>query len=276
MKSLKKKNRNNTTRKKRRQDLQPHTGVKILPKGYKLYGSKSHSGDEILEYTKQNSVRQGKPCISENISWFGDYARARFEHNLYFLKGNFNQKMNTWTLSKSAKLMVISSNNQSFFERLYTTSNLKLETCLSISKEEWIKKYDHPYLSMTKNERALHEFKFIYGYLSLKEQYDFLLFLRFLINHNMLPHKNMILLKHIDLIIQYYRLRKSNSKNNHLGVYSFEKIILKNVCRLFHENGYSNISGIFVPQQKSFWIPFSNFINNVEEIVLFNPHDVLE
>jgi len=271
MKTLKKTNRNNTTRKKR------HPEVKILPKGYELYGSKSHSGEEILEYTKKNAVRQGKPCISENMSWFGDHERAKIQQNLYFIQGKIDKKMNKWTLSKSVKLMVISSNNQSFFECLYKNSKLKLETCLSISKEERTKtKYEHPYLSMTKNERALHEFKFIYGYLSLKEQYDFLLFLRFLIHHKMLPHKNMILLEHIDLVIQYYRLRKSNSKNNHLGVYSFEKIILKNVCRLFHENGHSNISGIFVPQKKSFWIPFSNFINNVEEIVLFNPHDVLE
>ena len=294
--------------------------VKILPINFPLYGAKKYRGDKILEYTQKNATQQRTKCIGENISWFGNYERAALYHlHLWTFKSpkigdlsvtkatlprtfsmsegvKSHQHINKWLITRPTSLAVITNKNKQFFEFIFAQTNQNLQSCISLTERDVNKiKAEMPtptptpintiqsYLNMSNNERSLYEFKFIYGYLTLREQYDFLVFLQLLLKNKYLKvpvNTNSFILDNIGNVIRYYDVNmeisnKKYRKMNRLGIYSFETTIMTNLCKLFHEQGYSHFSGIYVPKQTSFWILFSSLINNIEEYILFNPHENL-
>jgi hypothetical protein len=265
--------------------------VKVLPLNFSLYGAKEHTGKEILKYTRKNSEKQKTKtktkCIRENVSWFGNYERAMYE---YTQNLNSNTHLNTWKITTPTSLVVVNERNRGFFEQLFSVTSHKLTSCISTHIPHDAS--SHPYWKMNNTERCLYEFQFIYGYLSLKEQYEFLLLLKSLLDKKYLKldKKKSFILENIGKVIRYYEAdtaitnKHNNSKYeyasrrkmNHLPVYAFEPTILVNICKLFDEQGYSNMAGLYVPRQTSFWILFSNAVNNVEEYILFRPYQVLK
>ena len=62
---------------------------------------------------------------------------------------------------------------------------------------------------MNNKEKALYEFEFIFGYISLKEQYEFLLLIKYLIQNNfidIMSRKNISLLPKINQKIYYNKI----------------------------------------------------------------------
>ena len=62
---------------------------------------------------------------------------------------------------------------------------------------------------MSLNEKALFEFKFCFGYINLKEQYNFLKLLKYLIKNNFIKlftRNNKSILRKINLKMNYYIL----------------------------------------------------------------------
>jgi len=260
--------------------------VKVLPANFSLYGAKEHTGKEILKYTRKNAEKQKVKCIRENISWFGNYERAMYE---YTQNLNSSKHLNKWKITKPTSLVVVNERNRGFFERLFARTTQSLTPCISTHVPSDAS--SHSYWKMNNTERCLYEFQFIYGYLSLKEQYEFLLLLKSLLDKKYLKvEKKSFILENIGNVIRYYEVdsaitnKRNNSKYeytskrkmNHLPVYAFESIILVNICKLFDEQGYSNMEGLYVPRQSSFWILFSNLMNSVEEYILFRPYQVLK
>jgi hypothetical protein len=131
---------------------------------------------------------------------------------------------------------------------------------------------------MSLNEKALFEFKFCFGYINLKEQYNFLKLLKYLIKNNFIKlftRNNKSILRKINLKMNYYILsyffRKKN-KFNRLSFYIFDKHSIMNFCRLVNNKTY-NIHGVYQKNDTSFWFPNTIFYKmNIEEYILFNPH----
>ena len=139
----------------------------------------------------------------------------------------------------------------------------------------------HPYLNMTNHGKAWYEFQILYGFTSLDEQYYFLKWITHLLKKNIvkLPFRSRIFdiyLKKKYFVLMNY-LEEETNKINRLGIYNLEKSALMNLCRLIQNHKtLSNIDGVYIPKQKSFWIVYSGIYNLIEEVVLFNPHKNLE
>ena len=119
--------------------------------------------------------------ILENINWFGDYEVAK-------IYKNSSNKIYKWNVIQKTQLVKINKENEDFFNQIFNNSTVELTPTIQLTKEQ-VKKienmeYRHPYLYMSNNQKAFYEFKFAFGYISLKEQYDFLKFVEFLIYHN--------------------------------------------------------------------------------------------
>lgn len=51
--------------------------LKKLRIGFSLFASKKYSGDEVLEYTKNQELKNHELCLLDNLSWFGTYEVAK-------------------------------------------------------------------------------------------------------------------------------------------------------------------------------------------------------
>lgn len=273
MNTKKKTRKLNKTRKNRNAAIKPD--VKVYQKGDFIYGAKDKKiGPNILDYTRSNEKKKKTHCVYENISWFARLEQAKH----YKEKDN---EIFRWLVKKKLSLVKISEKNKIFFKSLFLHSNKDIKPKIEINTETLSKiDYKHPFLQMNDKERALYEFNFLFGYIDLKKQYEFLLFLKYLMEHNfveILSRKGISLLPKITKKIQFYKMFPFGKKDklNRISVYGLEKQVLVNLCSLIYDK--YDIDGLYQPNTNSFWFP--NLIvyhMNIEELILFSPHTELQ
>lgn len=258
--------------------------IKICKKNFPIYASKSYAGNKILEYTKMQQKKYHTKCIIDNISWFGDLKESK----KYKTK---NQHVYKWLCKKNINLLTMNKQNESFFEYYFTNSKLKLKTAIQLTNNQIQKiknkmnkkniKIDSNYLDLTQNEKAYYEFKFAYGYISLKEQTEFMKLIRYLIKEKYIDiqmRKGKSIIHKLFMKIQYYRVFSKkdmgNKKYNRLSIYWFDKYALYNLCKIIPSK--YKIDGVFQPNKNSFWFPdLILYKMNIKEYVLYNPHECL-
>jgi len=211
----------------------PKASLKILPIGYSLFAAKSVDGQALLDYTKNLEQKHNENCILENSNWFGEYDVAK----IYKTSSN---KIYKWNIKVKTQLIKINKENENFFNYIFNNSTIVLTPTIQLTKDQVAKienmEYRNPYLYMTNNEKAFYEFKFAFGYITLKEQYDFLKFVEFLIHHKFIKldsreGKNVI--NKIRLKLLYYNTNvffKRKEKYNRLSIYQFDKYSIMNLC----------------------------------------------
>jgi len=247
--------------------------LKLLKIGYPLYASKKHEGDKLLEY-KMNAEKKAKDhCLLDNSSWFGDLNVAKS----YKKK---DTQIYKWKINKPTYLLNINKENEVFINHLFNNSKIDLTPTINLTEEQ-LKKidYEHPYINMNKNEKALYEFKFAFGYITLKEQYEFLKLVSYLIKNKFIKldtRDGKSILKKLDLKINYYRISHFLSKKekyNRLSFYLFDKYAIMNLCKLVYNKRDYKISGVYQKNDTSFWFPdLVVYKMNIQEYILFNPH----
>lgn len=268
MKTKKNKITKNKTIKKRH--IEP--SVKIFKIGNSLYGAKSHSGEEILKYTKSMSQKNKKKCLIHNISWFSNLEIAK-----NFNSNSTNTHIYRWKITKNTKLLKVNRENEYFINNLFLNSTKVLTTTINISKNQEKKiNYDHPYINMSQNEKALYEFSFAFGFITIKEQYEFMKLVKYLIENDILDIKNRTnesILTRVMLLVNYYNVNLVSDKNekyDRLSFYKIDQNAILNLCKLV--NKIYNISGIYCKNINNFWI----HLNIIPiEFALFNPHENL-
>lgn len=155
-----------------------------------------------------------------------------------------------------------------------------IEPTLKIQAPPHEIKYEHPYLKMSNNEKCLYEFNFIFGYLSLKQQFEFLLLIKYLIENKyieILSRHDTDLLPKINKKIRFYQLYPFGVKNklNRISLYEMNKRALLNLCMMIYDK-YS-IDGLYQPNISSYWYPdLIVYRMNIEEFILFSPHSELK
>jgi len=253
----------------------PKPLLKILPNGYPLYASKKYEGATILEYNREEERKHHDKCLMTNSSWFGDLAVAKS----YKTKDTHIYK---WSVDKQTNLLKIDKNNQSFIDYIFKKGNIKLVPAIHLAANKMKDiQYSHPYLSMTNNERALYEFQFCFGFLSVQEQYNFMNFVKFLLENKLIEIKTRegdSILQKLNLKIYYYKVGSLFGKKeyqNRLSFYEFDKHAIMNLCKIVHHWKYK-INGVYQKNDTSFWFPdFKVYKMNIQEYILFNPQDNL-
>ena len=177
--------------------------------------------------------------------------------------------------------MKIKKKNNTFFKNLFLKTKKNISPFIKICKENNSKiDYDHPFLKMNNKEQALYEFEFIFGYISLKEQYEFLLLIKHLIKNNyinILSRHNTSLLPKIDKKINFYKLYPFGKKNNlnRISIYDINKQAVLNLCVMLYDK--YGIDGVYQPNTNSYWYPdLIVYHMNIEEFILFSPHTELK
>jgi hypothetical protein len=260
-----------------------YPAIRTFKKGFPLYASKTYSGDVILEYTKKQEEIFKDKCLMDNISWFGDYKEAKY------YKTNQNH-LYKWSVKKETRLIIMNTENELFFKHIFQNSHPHVEIKPTINivqtKVEELKKklreenMDIKYLTMTDREKAYYEFQFAYGYISVEEQYQFMLLIRYLIKNDYIHIEtregHSIVTKLTSKINYYYYLNTTNhTKHNRLSFYLFDKVALRNLCKLLPET--YKIDGVIQYNLKSFWFPNLIFYQmDIKEYVLFRPHNNLK
>lgn len=267
--------RNKFATNKTRKIYSINPSLRLLKKDYPLYASKKYEGSTILEYNKNEEIKYRDKCLMQNSSWFGDLIVAKS----YKTKDTHIYR---WKTKKVTKLLNINSQNESFIDNIFKTSKAKLIPKINLTKEQINKiKYEHSYLNMSTNEKALYEFKFCFGFIKVNEQYEFMKLIQYLIENKFIEIKRRdggSILKKLEIKINYYRVSSfldKKEKNNRLSFYEFDKHAIMNLCKIVNNKKY-NISGVYQKNNKSFWFP--NFIvykMDIQEYILFNPQDNL-
>jgi hypothetical protein len=274
----KRKKRNNRTRKIRNSKFNSiKPSLKILDIGYPLYAAKSYEGSTILKYNKEQEEKYHDKCLMENSSWFGDLKVAKS----YKTKDNHIYK---WSTNKKTNLLNINHENERFINDIFSRTKLKLTPTIVLKDEEItkIKNFEHPYLDMTDNQKALYEFKFCFGFITVNEQYEFMRFIKYLIENKLTDIKRRdgkSILRKLKLKIKYYEIDGlffgKKEKFNRLSFYDFDKHAIMNLCKIIHENNM-NISGVYQKNDTSFWFPdLIVYKMDIQEYILFNPQDNL-
>lgn len=273
MRSKKRNNFNNHSKTKKNKTYKiPKPSLNILKINYPLFGAKSFTGEQLLEYTKNKELKTHDSCLMDNSSWFGDYIVAKS----YKTSSN---KIYKWKMKVKTNLVITNEKNEDFFDYIFTNTKVTLIPTIIFTKEQ-IKqiKYTHPYLEMSNNEKALFEFKFAFGYITLEEQYEFLKFIKYLLTNKIIKmetRENSSILTKLRQKIYYYDTNvffKRKPKYNRLSFYYFDKYAVMNLCKVLKNTKY-NISGIYQKNDTSFWFPdFVIYKMNIKEYILFNPH----
>jgi hypothetical protein len=169
MKTKRRKSNNSKTKKVRSPSL------KILHVGYPLYASKKFKGDELLPYQKKAEKEAHDSCLLGGSNWFGDYDVAKS----YKTK---DTKLYKWKTKKITKLLNINTQNATYFKQLFSNTKSTLIPTINLSEKQIRKiNYEHPYIAMTPNEKAYYEFCFAFGYITAKEQVEFMKLIKYLI-----------------------------------------------------------------------------------------------
>ncbi len=131
---------------------------------------------------------------------------------------------------------------------------------------------------MTNNEKALFEFQFAFGYITLVEQFEFLKLIKYLIEHKFIKidtREGKNVLNKIQLKINYYNVASLISKKkkfNRISIYYFDKYAIMNLCKIVYHSKTYNISGVYQKNDSSFWFPnLLVYKMNIQEYILFNP-----
>ena len=263
---------NNKTRKNK----VPKPSYNILKPGHHLYASKSFEGSTILEYNKSEEVKYHDKCLIQNMSWFGNLKVAKS----YKTKDTHIYR---WKAKKLIKLLYINKSSSKFVDHIFKTTHISLVPTINISESNLKKvKYDHPYLKMSINERALYEFKFCFGFITVKEQYEFMLLIKYLIQNKITDIKRRngkSILNKLKLKIDYYIVKQllGNKKPllNRLSFYDFDKHTVMNLCKLTNNDIYK-IDGIYQKNDTSFWFPdLIVYKMDIQEYILFDPQNNL-
>ena len=250
--------------------------LKIIKVGTPIYASKSFEGSEILKYDAKQVKKYHEKCLPTVSGWFGDLNVAKTYKTQ-------NNNIYRWKFKKEVKLLDINKNNSLFINNIFKKSTNVLTTTINLTKKQLNKiNYEHSYLNMSQNEKALYEFKFCFGFLNLEEQYEFMKLIYYLIENkfsNILRRDGKSILNKLLIKINYYKLnylfKEKNQNMNRLSFYEFDKNAILNLCKLLNNNKY-NIAGVNQRNTKSFWFPDLIFYKmNIKEIILFNPEKVL-
>jgi len=269
MKTRRVKKSNNKTIKHRKQ--QPK--LKFLGVGYPLFASKKFEGDKLLEFKKKAEQQSNDHCLLDNSSWFGSLKVAKSYKTA-------DTKIYEWKIKKPTYLLKINKENEKFIKYIFKTTKVKLTPTINLNPNQLTKiDYEHPYINMNNNEKALYEFNFAFGYLTLKEQYEFLKLLRYLIEQKYIEmdtRDGKSIIKKLDLKINYYNvssLLSNKEKYNRLSFYYFDKYAIMNLCKIVYNKKEYKISGVYQKDDTSFWFPdFIIYKMDIEEYILFNPH----
>lgn len=270
MQTRKHKNYKNTTLKKNKNN-RPH--LKLLKPGFALFAAKKFKGDKILEFNRREEEKTKNHCLRDNSSWFGSLSVAKSYKKP-------DTQIYKWKIHKPTYLLKTNKENEKFINYIFKNTRLNLTPTITSHQTKNIE-YEHPYINMNDNDRALYEFKFAFGYITLKEQYEFLKLVQYLIENNFIQintreGKNII--KKIKIKITYYNLSSHFSKikkekYNRLSIYEFDKYAIMNLCKIVYNKKDYNISGVYQKNDTSFWFPdLIIYKMDIEEYILFNPH----
>lgn len=289
----KKYNHQSNTKSKTLKKRHHHTPeTKTIPPNKSLYASKTYKGDTILEHAEKQEEKTHDHCLKDNITWLSNFTVAKIYKN----ESNHLYK---WKVNKPTELVKTTPKNEAFFEQVFRNATHELKPFLkSSSKVHKVHKVhkEHKYFKMTPNEKALYEFKFVFGYLTLEEQYEFLSLLNEVHKNvqNEVQNKNLNQTA-ILAAITYYRIQnlsskilKSNNstpkqKYNRISFYELDKHVANNLCKALQTTSQpthpklQKIEGIYQSYKlKSFWYPsFLKYSKNLEEYILFNPQHEL-
>lgn len=264
---------NNKTKKISLIKLKP--SLKKLPKGYPLYASKQYEGSTILEYNKSEEIKYNDKCLMQNSSWFGDLDVAK----IYRTKDTHIYR---WNIKTPTNLLKTDLRNKPFIEYIFKNTKHILQPTIQIPKNK-VKniKYSHPYLEMSQNERALYEFNFCFGYLTVTEQYKFMKLIKYLLENKIIDLKTRqgdSILKKIKIKLYYYKVGSLFGKkelSNRLSFYDFDKHAIMNLCKIVNNSKYK-IDGVYQKNDTSFWFPdLVVYKMNIQEYILFDPQDNL-
>ena len=267
-------NKNKKSNNKTQKRINNSPEIKMLKKEILIYGAKNKDlGGKVLEYTKSNENKKRTHCVYDNISWFAELEQAKH------YKGK-NDLIFKWKVNKPLKMIKISERNEKFFKNIFLNTKKNITPTLNIKSFD-LKKidYKHPFLNMNNKERSLYEFNFIFGYLRLEEQYEFLLFIKYLIQNNIveiLSRHNTNLISKINKKINFYKLYPFGKKEklNRISLYEINKQALLNLCSIIYPK--YKIDGVYQPNTNSYWYPdLIVYHMNIEEFILFSPHTEL-
>ena len=257
--------------------------IKILKKGHTIYGAKNKKiGHKILDFTRNVERRTRKKCAYDNISWFSDIDQSKQYHTS-------DTSIFQWITLRNTRLLTINKQNEKVFQQLFFT-NIKLNYTLKINQStmDKIKKlrndypiylFQHPFLFMSNNERAYYEFQFVFGYLTVHEQYLFLELMYYLLKYKISEinkRDGTSISNKVYYKMKYYSLYpfKKQEKYNRLSFYELDKNAIVNVCTTLCRG---KIDGVLQPDSPSFWYPdLKVYRMNIKEYILFAPHHVLE
>jgi len=269
MKTKKNKTRKNKT-KKNNFIVKPL--LMTLKIGYPLYASKKHEGDKLLEYKKKAEIDTGDHCLLDNSSWFGDLNVAqRYKTN--------ETHIYKWVIKTPTNLLKIEKENEYFINYIFKNTKVNLKPTIMLTDTQIKKiKYKHPYINMNTNEKCLFEFNFAFGFITLEEQYEFLKFVKYLIENNYIKldtREGKSILNKLNFKINYYKISylfSKKNKYNRLSFYLFDKYAIMNFCKIIYNNKKYNISGVYQKNDTSFWFPdLIVYKMNIQEYILFNP-----
>lgn len=275
MRTQRKKNINLNNKTQKKSLTNRKHSLKILPKGYPLYASKQYKGDTILEYNKSEEIKYNDKCLMQNSSWFGDLDVAK----IYRTK---DEHIYRWNIKTPTNLLKTDIKNKAFVEYIFKNTKQSLQPTIKIPKDQ-IKniKYNHSYLEMSQNERALYEFNFCFGYLTVTEQYKFMKLIKYLLENKIIDLKTRhgdSILKKLKMKIYYYKVGSLFGKkelSNRLSFYDFDKHAIMNLCKIVNNSKYK-INGVYQKNDTSFWFPdFVIYKMNIQEYILFDPQDKL-
>ena len=265
---------NKTKKKKIILELQSASIIKTLPVGFKLYSAKKYKSQEIIDFVKKNRQQKKQVCLIDNLSWLTTKKgsiRYKLYHPTYI--------MSEWMVKVPTNLLKINHDSYSFLKNLYMNSTIRLQSFLSLKDDaiENIKMknaHTNPYLFMNHKERCFYEFQFIFGFISVQEQLQFLHFIKECITQGFL--KDNTLKKKIDnriILYNFSDLVFYKNKINRLPMYFFDKVVVLNLCKLLNKNSQfsTQISGIYFYNKKSYF----DYLN-LEEYILFNLDENVE
>lgn len=268
-----KKNKNTNNNKTRRKIYGPV--VKEIEPGFVLYASKKKKhGLKILDYTRKNKEKHKTHCIYNNITWF---TPSLVEAKKY-KKSEYG--VYKWDVVNKTRLIKIIGQNYEFFKNLFINTKYNIKPFINIESRQISKiEYDHPFLKMKNNEQAFYEFEFIFGYISLTKQYEFILFIKYLVENKfieLLSRYNTSLIVKIYRFILNYNVNKISKREgmNRITLYPIVKNCILNLCTMLNNK---NIDGIYQPNINSFWYPkvIPEYSYSIEEYILFSPHSNL-
>jgi hypothetical protein len=274
MKPTTKNNKKTNIHNKTRKNRLPKYIKKEIKTGFSIFSSKNYIGSELLSYQKKQALKTNNRCLYDNMTWFGVLEIAK----AYKIK---NSILSEFKFKKPTNLLVINKKNEDFFKQFFTNSKKPISSFINLGEKKI--NYEHPYLDMSQQEKAYYDFCFAFGYITVREQHEFMKLLLYLIENKFTNiyrrDGKTSIIETLYIKTGYYHLNQvepKDKKYNRLSIYALDKRVITNLCKIVAENSL-NISGVYQPNNHSFWFPkiIINRIQNIEEYILFNAYENL-